>query len=79
MNAINKAEKTLNDLVGSVKWIGDNLGSGAKFELIELRDEQGTTSYVSPDDLFPHDVFNRLDTRSKTRIVQGIEARNIFH
>lgn len=72
MNTINTAEKTLNDLVGSVKWIGDNLGSGAKLELIELRDEQGTTSYVSPGDLFPHDVFNRLDNRSKTRIMQGI-------
>jgi hypothetical protein len=78
MKTINTAEKTLSDLVGSVKWIGDNLGSGADFELIELRDEQGTTSYASPSDLFPHDVFNRLDTRSKTRIMQGIEARNIL-
>nr|WP_315476316.1 hypothetical protein [uncultured Undibacterium sp.] len=71
-----KKEATLADLKGNIKWIGDNLGSGATATFIELSDECGKIAYVQPAELLPHFAFNRLSDYCKTRIMSGIAAQD---
>lgn len=73
-------DKKLNDLKGSIKWIGDNLGTGADALFIELQDEHGITVYVSPNELLASEAFNRLSSYCKSRIESGLaKTRTEMH
>lgn len=67
-----KYDFTLDDLRMPVKWLGDSIGLDDA-PVIRLSDVTGRLFDTTPDELFKHPAWERLDAYGRGRIEQIIK------